>query len=114
LRRWDSKPGAILFPESNKHDSGWVPIEDGIEVQFQPAPLPNANRYNAGDYWLIPARVATGGIEWPGSHQAPAALPPRGIKHHYAPLAVISLNGSGIVDVKDPDCRAFFLPFLHV
>ena len=120
LRRWDSKPGpggkagAIPISESNKHNSGWVPIEDGIEVQFQAAPSHNAHHYNSGDYWLIPARVATSGIEWPTSHHGPEALPPAGIRHSYAPLALISLDGAGIVRVNDRDCRALFFPLLKV
>ena len=116
LRRWDQRAaeglamsqGAILIKES---DSDWIEIEDGIEVQFQPL-----NReYLTGDYWLIPARVATGKIEWPlklddkgavvkdsQGNEDPDALEPQGIKHYYAPLAVIN-KGEG----APTDCRCF-------
>lgn len=120
LRRWDFKPeqgetaGALPIQESSKHDSGWVVLEDGIEVQFQPAPSGGSpNQYSTGDYWLIPARVATGGIEWPSTKHGPVALRPRGINHSHAPLAVISLDGAGIVTVKQPDCRFIFFPLVH-
>ena len=102
LRRWDHgtladvpmSEGAILISESTE---GWIKIEQGIEVQFQPG-----GKYRAGDFWLIPARVATGGIEWhleigpDGSiakdeedREIHQSLPPHGIEHHYAPLGVV-------------------------
>lgn len=100
LRRWDHRAiagmamsdGAILIRESNQPDDGWIEIEDGIEVQFQPPSNGNPdNVYRTGDYWLVPARVATGKIEWPcePDDESPKALLPHGIEHHYAPLAVI-------------------------
>jgi hypothetical protein len=101
LRRWDhvADPkdpegcGALIIRE----DSGsWIDLEDGVQIQFQ---LGGGNHYLAGDYWLIPARVATGDVEWPGSVKDPEALPPHGIEHHYAPLAVIVGE-----DAKNCDC----------
>jgi hypothetical protein len=95
LRRWD---GTGQVAESS---SDWLALEDGIQIQFQPpAAGASATQYRSGDYWLIPARVATGNIEWPQQTDsqgkpAPAALPPHGVEHHYAPLAVIS--GAGAV-----------------
>lgn len=116
LRRWDQhaiegvamSQGAILLRES---DDLWIEIERGIEVQFTPM----SGEYRTGDYWLIPARVATGDIEWPPElddkgqvrrdtegRVIPAALPPRGIEHHYAPLAVVSNQQ------VTADCRCSF------
>ena len=45
----------------------WIALEDGILIQFQPVQSPGtgANTYRTGDYWLVPARVATGDVEWP-------------------------------------------------
>jgi hypothetical protein len=99
VRRWDQvenddvtlRDGAIPLAENGKLD--WIVLEDGVRVQF------SAGSYRTGDYWLIPARVATGEIEWPRS---PAAnngstadfLPPRGIEHHYAPLGQLTWNGN--------------------
>jgi hypothetical protein len=100
LRRWDHRgddqnDGAILIAESDKD---WVTLEDNVQIQFQ-----KGGNYRSGDYWLIPARTATGDIEWPQENSiggkaqmeeaettTPVALPPRGIEHHYAPLAILA------------------------
>jgi Family of unknown function (DUF6519) len=114
LRRWDhkAKPGQEdLWIDGalkiNVRENQWVELENGINIQFQPAPA--GTRYRSGDYWLIPARTATGDVEWPKDiNGAPMALPPHGVEHHYAPLAIIvngtatdlrcqlSLKGSGL------------------
>lgn len=104
LRRWDQaadpaqerwKMGtdnAILIFEGT-NDSNWFTLENGIQVQFQPADgKDNVNEYRTGDYWLIPARTAIGDIEWP----AGISRHPSGVDHHYAPLAVITVAASGI------------------
>jgi hypothetical protein len=98
LRRWDHKSdlkhdGAVQLAESAKE---WLMLEDGVQIQFQPGGL-----YRTGDYWLIPARTATGNIEWPGDRDDPLAQPPHGIKHHYAPLAIVSIKGEKIDSVDD-------------
>ena len=108
LRRWDHtavegvelSEGAIPVSESADLDEGWIVIEYGIEVQFQPG-----GAYRTGEYWLIPARVATGRIEWPLESELPAALPPHGVEHHYAPLGII-VN----LLVQTPDCRCVIEP----
>jgi hypothetical protein len=89
LRRWDhpgdpNYDGAIPIPDDKKP----VSIENGIEITFTD---PTA-KYQADDYWLIPARTATGDIEWPPKEDNPdEPLPqsPRGEEHHFAALAVI-------------------------
>jgi hypothetical protein len=93
LRRWDQQPGdpatgglqltndgAALIVGSN---TAWLNLEDGVQVQFQ------EGVYRTGDYWLIPARTATGNVEWPLLNGKPSALQPHGVEHHYAPLAVV-------------------------
>jgi hypothetical protein len=87
LRRWDQKSDAIPVSEGNQAKD-WIDLEDGVQIQFQPGAT-----YRTGDYWLIPARTVTGDVEWPGPADNPTALPPHGVVHHYAPLAIIS-NGS--------------------
>ena len=99
LRRWDhrgdaAKAGALpLTAKPNTATGaldGWIDLEDGVQVWFS-----KDGDYRAGDYWLIPARTATGDVEWPyeaGSETLPkanrirSALPPRGVQHHHAPL----------------------------
>jgi len=78
-------------------------------------------QYHTGDYWLIPARTATGDVEWPTEmgkdSQGNAVLvhlakPPDGIDHHYAPLAVIAVAAQSAITL-DGDCRKQFGPFAH-
>ncbi len=60
----------------------WIDLEDGVQIQFSAG-----GNYRTGDYWLIPARVATGNVEWPQADDLnPQPLPPHGIEHHYALL----------------------------
>lgn len=113
LRRWDQKAGdpligglelrngAALIKEGSPANENWLTLEDGVQIQFQL--VPGAGKYRRGDYWLIPARTATGDVEWPGPLNAPAALPPHGVQHHYAPLARITVeanNVTGVVDLR--------------
>jgi hypothetical protein len=137
LRRWDQKEGdpdeggltiqadgaALIVEDKDK----WLTLEDGVQIQFQPPSLDKSkNAYRTGDYWLIPARTATGDVEWPkvidpkGNPEVDAqgnplsiALPPEGIHHHYAPLALITL-ADGKAPSRDEDCRNQFGPLAHV
>ncbi|MDN7179635.1 DUF6519 domain-containing protein [Caballeronia sp. SEWSISQ10-4 2] len=97
LRRWDQlageprrgglelSEGAALIVEQQ-----WLTLEDGVEIMFDKA---HGHEYRSGDYWLIPARVVTGDVLWPQKDRQPAALPPHGVEHHYAPLAIVDSNG---------------------
>lgn len=112
LRRWDEKArpakkgepdlfdpntGTMKIVEGNNEEkvdssseSGWITLEDGVQIQFEHNP-DNPAFYHPGDYWLIPARVITKDVEWPkqedGTHKL---LPPRGVKHHIAALALVN------------------------
>lgn len=110
LRRWDHQEldptlgypkltddGALMLEEKN-----WLILEDGIQVYFEVPTGGKTNTYRTGDYWLIPARNATGDVEWPGPADDPLALPPLGIEHYYAPLAVL---GTGKDAITLHDCR---------
>lgn len=103
LRRWDQDGGALPVREGK-----WIDLEDGVQIYFEPG-----GAYRTGDYWLIPARRATGDVIWPAESGAdgdrPAALPPHGIDHHVAPLARISVDGTGTVSCE-ADCRCTFDP----
>ncbi len=94
LRRWDSKNTIMVnVPAEN---GGWISIEDGIEIRFE---IEEDSIFQPGDYWLIPARTATGDIDWPGPRDNPLPSPPHGVEHHYAPLAVISIDGNGNISI---------------
>jgi hypothetical protein len=120
IRRWDQKAasapagpwplvdGTVPIREG-KEETNWIPLEDGIEIQFQlPPEGSHPNHYRGGDYWLIPARTANGGqLEWPSGNEGPLPLPPNGIEHHYAPLAIVEVKDQG---VEAHDCRSKFSP----
>jgi hypothetical protein len=129
LRRWDyrermgdtstlhgkqftlSTDNAIPISESDEAETAhWFVLEDGVQIQFlgqSPQDQPR-HKYCTGDYWLIPARTATGEVEWPREEEADQTSPqgrakamlPHGVDHHYAPLAVISVNPGGSIEVE--------------
>lgn len=109
LRRWDHNArvleldaaGAALIKVGD-----WLTLEDGVQIQFEKPAA--ATEYRTGDYWLIPARTAPGDVDWPGPPDAPKPLPPRGIKHHYAPLHRITVAAGGVVTANAPDLRRHF------
>ena len=114
LRRWDqpSEP-AFVVEMSGDEDETWITLEDGVQIQFVAPPavagragnLPNeASLYRTGDYWLIPARVATGDVEWPGPAGDPRPRPPHGVEHGYAPLGLVSVKAGGNITL-DKDLR---------
>jgi hypothetical protein len=116
LRRWDHKAGdpkrgglelrdgaAIL--REGEGNNGWLSLERGLRIQFHKSTP--ANKYRTGDYWLIPARVATGGVLWPHEHGKPKAVEPHGVQHHYAPLAIVSFEANGALEAQG-DCRPKF------
>jgi hypothetical protein len=103
LRRWEGWQPVRRASVAESMD--WQELEDGVEVQFGAD-----GDYCTGDYWLIPARVATGDVIWPTveSNQdgpepdhdrppCPASLPPAGVEHHFAPLSVLIRQKSGNV-----------------
>jgi hypothetical protein len=93
-RLWEKNEIIII-----ENDKDWITLTDGVQVQFQPSNP--KNQYRTGDYWLIPTRVATRDIEWPRTGGNPQALPPFGVEHHYAPLAIISLEAGNVMKVDD-------------
>jgi Family of unknown function (DUF6519) len=105
VRRWDqvaSKDqklvdGAIAI---NDQAETWIKLENSIEVQFNPGLKAN---YRTGDYWLIPARVIGGEIEWPMEvvGGGPMSLEPHGVKHYFAPLALLqTIDGVELIDLR--------------
>jgi hypothetical protein len=100
IRRWDQTTGVdgdgILVT-----GTGPFTLEDGIRVEFGGAD------FRAGDYWTFAARVASGTVD------TLTTAPPVGIRHHYAPLALIRWTGpiSGPVSASVlEDCRETFPP----
>ena len=127
VRRWDQQEtetiklnkGAIPIVEDK-----WITLEDGVQIQFQkPAETAEGvpgkpHQYRTGDYWLIPARVATCDIEWPIQKDEKGepirlALPPHGITHHFALLGLLMKEAAGNT-FKFTDCRRKFKPLQFV
>jgi hypothetical protein len=105
IRRWDMTGTAAEVGGGIPLSGEWTPLEKGIKVQF------SAGQYRPGDYWLIPARTATGEIEWPPfetPNNAPEAQAPHGVRHHFADLAIV-LSGSNNTFLA-ADCRRLFPP----
>ncbi|HXI22237.1 MAG TPA: DUF6519 domain-containing protein [Pyrinomonadaceae bacterium] len=75
----------------------WINLEDGIQIAFAAD-----GDYRAGDYWLIPARVASGNIEWPAAKETGelSLQRPRGVEHHYAPLGFVGLDNGKLTRLK--------------
>ena len=108
LRRWDHKSGdpsqggeQVLadgaLPVPLSAPAGWLDLEDGVQVLFEVLSAPLT--FRSADYWLIPARVATGDVIWPSETATdaqgntvtnPVAKPPDGVTHHYASLATLT------------------------
>jgi hypothetical protein len=93
--------------------STWFELEDGVQIQFTVPPQSKTAvpQFRTGDYWLIPARVATGNVEWPtetipGNPTTPIAMLPHGPVHHYAPIAGIKVSDN-TVDIEH-DCTVVF------
>ncbi|WP_207920368.1 DUF6519 domain-containing protein [Saccharopolyspora aridisoli] len=115
LRRWDQRElaeparpmrGGALPVEEGR----WIPLEDGVEVFFDPTD-PAGPGYRHGDHWLVPARTATGDVDWPTDPAGrPLLRPPLGVVEHYAPLAWVTGPGQ-VVDMRltfgmtQPDVR---------
>lgn len=102
LRRWDQK-GASATAAGVAITSGWIDLEGGIQIEF------SSGTYKAGDYWLVPARTATGDVEWP-PYKIPNTNPipqaPAGVQHHYCKLAIVYIENGSIIQVED--CRPLF------
>lgn len=111
LRLWDGTGNIDGSKGTNRSKDGRLVLENGIEIQFTLDTKEDTYSYKSGDYWLIPARTATGKIDWP--HTTPQ--PPSGVEHHYARLACL-LHTKSLPLVQD--CRRRFFPLaataLHI
>ncbi|MFJ2258912.1 DUF6519 domain-containing protein [Streptomyces sp. NPDC087844] len=103
LRRWDHHEGPRRKGRTTTPRGGavpvtegeWLPLEDGVEVYFA-----KGGAYRTGDHWTVPARTATGGVEWPADRsRRPLLQPPAGITRHFAPLALVK-GEAGAVDLR--------------
>lgn len=110
LRKWDQQAGAnsngVTITATD------MLLEDGVQVRF----AANGETFKTGDYWLVPARVSTGDIEWPRDttpQKNPLPQLPLGITHHFCRLAILSVNAASGA-IKIDDCRNLFPPLTQV
>jgi hypothetical protein len=109
LRRWDQVGDVSIANGVAMNPSGPNVLENGITVQFA-ADQP----FKSGDYWLVPARTATGQTEWPPSDSDGATYQPaRSVHVHRAPLACIHFDRLHQQFQVD-DCRDFFSPLAEL
>lgn len=104
MRRWDQFGSSATTMGVPLSVGSPISLENGIQIQF------TKGYYRSGDYWLIPARTATGNVEWPpcGSDGNPCQ-PPHQIEVYRAPLACIQWDSqTGTAHVQD--CRKKFYP----
>jgi hypothetical protein len=104
IRRWDQTAASATSDGIPLSAGTWLDLENGIQISF------SAGTYQSGDYWTIPARTASGQIDWPpcGSDGSPWQ-PAKSVRVYSAPLACIHW------DIKKQafyveDCRRFFSP----
>lgn len=106
VRRWEQSGAAAGAKGVSLPIAGWYTLENGIQVKFNPG------TYQSGDYWTIPARAASGQIDWPpcGS-DGNLFQPPTSVLVFNAPLACIRWDTTqkpAAFAVKD--CRRVFSP----
>jgi len=107
MRRWDQFGSSAGSNGVAISVGSSVALENGIEVQF------TQGHYVSGDHWLIPARTATGQVEWPPCESdGNPWQPPERIKIYRAPLACIQWDDQNGTVVHD--CRRKFPPLTEI
>ncbi len=108
VRRWDqtgvtASSSGVPLPAGSQ-----LALENGIQITFR------AGTYQSGDYWTIPARTASGQIDWPpcGSN-GDLFQPPQSVLIYNAPLACIHWDPKRQQTVVE-DCRRFFSPLTEI
>jgi hypothetical protein len=108
VRRWDhreSKDYDMLAGAIVVKDGKTYALERGIQIKFQRTfPDGRQAEFHPRDYWLFPARTATGDIEWPyhydnKQNRVFEFLDPMGVHHAYAPLALVTQKPDKTFDI---------------
>lgn len=113
MRRWDQSGPAATAAGIPLSAGSWIQLENGIQVSF------GSGTFAAGDFWTIPARAATGQIEWPpcGS-DGNQAQPPTSVPVYRAPLACVHwippVASGSAPGVRVDDCRRTFSPLTAI
>lgn len=108
LRRWDQSGNLANSTGVPLAVGTWIQLENGIQISF------GSGSYQSGDYWTIPARTATGKIDWPPCGGNGASFqPPHSITVYKAPLACIHWDANTQQTVVE-DCRRIFSPLTEL
>lgn len=104
VRRWDQSGTSASTNGISLAVGTWPTLENGIQINFGPG------TYQSGDYWTIPARTASGQIDWPpcGSDGNPLQLP-TSVNVFNAPLACIHWDTKQNQPIVE-SCRKIFFP----
>jgi hypothetical protein len=98
IRRWDQKDTSQVTLTGGTMEMKadiWLPLEDGVEVKFK------TGVYQAGDYWLIPARTRLRDVLWDVMENNPLFETHHGTHHHYAVLAAADFDGKQWSEPED-------------
>ena len=107
LRRWEQFGSTATANGISLSEGKLLDLENGIQIEF------GTGNYESGDYWVIPARTATGNIEWPPCASDGAAFQPAHRMDIYmAPLACIQWTDKRVAHVQD--CRKVFYPLTEL
>jgi hypothetical protein len=103
LRRWDQSVGLAGGVVTLSTLPSTVALEDGIEVTLSLAAEDPDGIFRTGDWWVFAARASTAAVEELNT------APPRGVRHHFARLALV--NGPEVSDCRVPwpgecDCHS--------
>ncbi len=108
IRRWDHAASSATSAGIPLSAGTWLDLESGIQISFQPG------TYQSGDYWTIPARTASGQIDWPPCGSDGSLWQrPNSVQVYSAPLACIHWDLKK-EDFYVEDCRRLFSPLTEV
>jgi len=104
IQRWNELKVPVKADPQDATVSATIPLNDGVQVRF------GGRAMAAGDYWNFRTRFLAGdelsGLDPDSRIERLRFKRPRGVMHYYAPLALMSRNGSNIkpaqiVDIQD-------------
>ena len=98
ITRWDQTGASVIGGVLPGRADHWTELEDAIKVYFD-----GGGKYETQDFWLAPSRTLTGNVEWPSDGGAPRAVPPTGVHHHNAPLALLTVRAGSttLTDLRE-------------
>lgn len=101
----EHRPRLIVWHQKKRPNGDlMIPLDttNPIELESNISITITGTKFQHGDYWMVPARAAK---RTAGPLIDPA---PRGIRHHYAPLATITFQPGAKPEIRD--CRTIWPP----